>query len=708
MRQILQSLRNGQTEVANVPAPGVSRGCLLIRTTHTLISAGTERMLVDFGKANVFEKVRQQPDKVMQVLEKVKTDGLATTVDAVLNKLDQPLPLGYCQSGVVIGVGAGVEGFSVGDRVISNGKHAEVVSVPVNLTAHVPNVVDSAQAVFTPLAAIALQGIRLIQPTLGETIVVTGLGLIGLMAVQLLRANGCRVIGFDFDASRCELARRWGAETVELAGSADPVQAAMAMTRGQGVDAVLVTASTDSSLPIRQAAQMSRQRGRIVLVGVTGLDLVRDDFYKKELSFQVSSSYGPGRYDPKYEEKGQDYPLGFVRWTAARNFEAVLDHLARGTLDFKPLITHRISIDEAERAYAIVSNDRSALGIVLEYPQDIAPLARTVMLEPAPAARAVKGPRINVIGAGNYAGAVLIPAFKAGGAALRSIASGAGVTARHAGRKFGFAQATTDTHSALTDAEADAIVIATRHDTHARFTRIALEAGRDVFVEKPMCLTFDELADLERVMAAAHAAGRAPRLMVGFNRRFAPHVRHIKELLHNVSGPRTFVMTINAGAIPLDHWTQDHSVGGGRIIGEGCHFVDLLRFLAAAPIVGWDIAVMSAATPDSAVIRLSFADGSLGSIHYLANGNKAFPKERLEVFAGGRVVQLDNYRRLVGYGWSGVKPMRLWRQDKGQTACASAFLDAIRLGVPSPIPFAELVEVHRVTIALGEAAAVQR
>lgn len=707
MRQILQSLRTGQTEVANVPAPGVSRGCLLIRTTHSLISAGTERMLVDFGKANVLEKVRQQPDKVMQVIEKVKTDGLATTVDAVLNKLDQPLPLGYCQSGVVIGVGAGVEGYAVGDRVVSNGKHAEVVSVPVNLTAHVPSSVDSAQAAFTPLAAIALQGIRLIQPTLGETIVVTGLGLIGLMAVQLLRANGCRVIGFDFDASRCALARRWGAETVELAGGADPVQAATAMTHGQGVDAVLVTASTGSSLPIRQAAQMSRQRGRIVLVGVTGLDLVRDDFYKKELSFQVSSSYGPGRYDPAYEEKGQDYPLGFVRWTAARNFEAVLDHLARGTLDFEPLITHRIPIDEAERAYATVSSDRSALGIVLEYPQHKAPLARTVTLETAPAARAVKGPRINVIGAGNYAGAVLIPAFKAGGAALRSIASGAGVTARHAGRKFGFAQATTDTHSALTDAEADAIVIATRHDTHARFARIALEAGRDVFVEKPMCLTFDELADLERVMAAAHAAGRAPRLMVGFNRRFAPHVRHIKELLGGVSGPRTFVMTVNAGAIPVDHWTQDPSIGGGRIIGEGCHFVDLLRFLANAPIVGWDIAVMSAATPDSAVIRLSFADGSLGSIHYLANGNKAFPKERLEIFAGGRVVQLDNYRRLVGYGWSSVKPMRLWRQDKGQGSCASAFLDAIRLGDPSPIPFAELVEVHRVTIALGEAAAAQ-
>jgi predicted dehydrogenase/threonine dehydrogenase-like Zn-dependent dehydrogenase len=708
MRQVLQSLRSGQTEVADVPAPGVSPGHLLIRTSHTLISAGTERMLVDFGKANVIDKARQQPDKVKQVLEKVKTDGLATTIDAVLNKLDQPLALGYCQTGVVIDIGAGVEGFAKGDRVVSSGKHAEIVNVPVNLAAHVPDGVDAAQAAFTPLAAIALQGIRLIQPTFGETTVVTGLGLIGLMAVQLLRANGCRVIGLDFDASRCALARRWGAETVELAGGANPVQAVMAMTRGRGVDAVLVTASTDSSLPIRHAAQMSRQRGRIVLVGVTGLELVRDDFYKKELSFQVSSSYGPGRYDPVYEEKGQDYPLGFVRWTVARNFEAVLDHLSRGTIDFEPLITHRIAIDEAERAYAIVSSDRSALGIVLEYPQDIAPLARTVMLETAPAAPAVKGPRINVIGAGNYAGAVLIPAFKAGGAVLRSIASGAGVTARHAGRKFGFAQATTDTQSALTDSEADAIVIATRHDTHARFARIALEAGRDVFVEKPMCLTFDELADLERMMAAAHAAGRAPRLMVGFNRRFAPHVRHIKELLRGVSGPRTYVMTINAGAIPVDHWTQDHGVGGGRIIGEGCHFVDLLRFLAASPIVGWDIAVMSAATPDTAVIRLSFADGSLGSIHYLANGNKAFPKERLEVFAGGRVVQLDNYRRLVGYGWSDVKPMRLWRQDKGQAACAAAFLDAIRLGIPSPIPFAELVEVHRVTIALGEAAAAQR
>jgi predicted dehydrogenase/threonine dehydrogenase-like Zn-dependent dehydrogenase len=705
MRQVLQSLRSGATEVADVPAPSVSRGALLIRSSHTLISAGTERMLVDFGKANVLEKARQQPDKVKQVIEKVRTDGLATTVSAVLNKLDQPLALGYCQAGVVIAVGDGVEGFAVGDRVVSNGKHAEIVSVPANLCARIPEGVDGAQAAFTPLAAIGLQGLRLVQPTLGETVVVTGLGLIGLMTVQLLRANGCRVLGLDFDASRCALARSWGAETVDLSTGADPVQAAMVLTKQRGVDAVLVTASTSSSEPIHQAALMCRQRGRIVLVGVTGLELVRDDFYKKEISFQVSSSYGPGRYDAAYEEKGQDYPLGFVRWTAGRNFEAILDQLASGALNFAPLITHRYPIDNAEHAYATVTDDRSALGIVLEYPADEAPPARTVKIADGAPAAAPGSPRVNFIGAGNYAGAVLIPAFRAAGAALRSIASAAGVTARHAGRKYGFAQVTTDTQAALTDSNTDVVVIATRHDTHASFAAKAMEAGRSVFVEKPLCLTHEELDSLEAQVAKLSAEGRAPRLMVGFNRRFAPHVQHVKELLQSVSGPKTFMMTVNAGALPADHWTQDPAVGGGRIIGEGCHFVDLLRFLAASAIVGWDVGVMTSATPDSVSIRLSFADGSLGTIQYLANGSKAFPKERLEVFAAGRVLQLDNYRRLNGYGWPSLKTMRLWRQDKGQAACAAAFIAAVRAGAPSPIPFDEIAEVHRVTIALSQAAA---
>ena len=383
MKQILQSLKTGDTKLADVPVPGVKRGQLLIQTSKTLISAGTERMLVEFGKASWIDKARQQPDKVRMVLDKIRTDGLLPTVEAVLNKLDQPLPLGYCNAGRVVEVGAGVEGFAPGDRVVSNGKHADVVAVPMNLCAKVPDKVTGEEAAFTVLGAIALQGIRLVNPTLGETVVVTGLGLIGLVTVQLLRAHGCRVLGIDFDADKLALARQFGAETVDLSTGQDPVVVAQAFSRGRGVDAVIVTAATKSSEPMHQAALMCRKRGRIVLVGVTGLELSRADFFEKELTFQVSCSYGPGRYDPSYEEKGQDYPVGFVRWTEQRNFEAVLDMMADGRLDVKPLISHRFAITEAEQAYELVGGAAPSLGILLEYPAgDITTESRTVKLPP--------------------------------------------------------------------------------------------------------------------------------------------------------------------------------------------------------------------------------------------------------------------------------------------------------------------------------------
>lgn len=703
MQQVLQNLKDGTTEIAEVPAPGAVSGQLLLCTSCTLVSAGTERMLVDFGKASLIDKARQQPDKVRMVLDKIRTDGLGPTLDAVRNKLDQPLPMGYCNVGTVLQMGAGVSGFAVGDRVASNGKHAEVVAVPVNLCARIPDAVSDNEAAFTVLGAIALQGIRLVQPTLGEAVVVTGLGLIGLMTVQLLRAHGCRVLGLDFDASRLALARTLGAETVDLRAGADPVAAAAEFSRGRGVDAVIITASTRSSEPMHQAALMCRKRGRIVLVGVTGLELSRADFFEKELTFQVSCSYGPGRYDPAYEEKGQDYPVGFVRWTEQRNFEAVLDMMADGRLDVKPLITHRFAIEEADKAYAVVGGSEPSLGILLTYPQPAeggaVALARTVDL-PAPATHAAlpHAPRVSVIGAGNYAGAVLLPAFRDAGAALRRIASSAGVTSVHLGRKFGFVQATTDTAALLADADTDAVVIATRHDTHAEFVLRALAAGKHVFVEKPLALRHEDLA---RIGQAAQASGRM--LMVGFNRRFAPQVQRMQALLAGTPGPKSFVMTVNAGAIPPNHWTQDREVGGGRLMGEGCHFVDLLRFLAASPIANHQVLAMDSATRDSFGINLRFADGSLGTIVYLANGSKAFPKERLEVFTGGRVLQLDNFRRLASYGWPGFAKMNLWRQDKGQAACARAFVQAVAQGGPSPIPLDELLEVGKVTLELAEA-----
>jgi predicted dehydrogenase/threonine dehydrogenase-like Zn-dependent dehydrogenase len=705
VKQVLQNLRTGDTNVADVPAPGPGRGRLLIRTTRSLISAGTERMLVEFGRANPIQKARQQPDKVRQVFDKIRTDGLLPTIDAVRNKLDQPLPMGYCNVGVVAEVGPGVSGYTVGDRVASNGWHAEMVSVPVNLCARVPDDVSDDEAAFTVIASIALQGIRLVQPTLGESVAVTGLGLIGLLTVQLLRAQGCRVLGLDFDASKLELARGLGAETVNLGAGQDPVAAAEQFSRGRGMDAVVITAATDSNEPVHQAALMSRKRGRIVLVGVAGLELSRDDFYAKELSFQVSCSYGPGRYDTRYEEEGVDYPVGYVRWTEQRNFEAILDMLSDRRLDVAPLISHRFALEDAERAYALVTGSDPSLGIVLEYGANAEPaaaVARRSLPVGVRAAAANGVPAVGFVGSGNYATAILMPAFKAAGARLATVASSRGVSGVHAAKKFGFDETTTSASEVLGHAGVVAVVIATRHDSHAPLVVQALEAGKHVFVEKPLCLTLDELAEVEVAYARAAASdGAGARLvLVGFNRRFAPHVRKIKELLRTTTAPKAFVMTVNAGALPPDHWTQDRAVGGGRIIGEGCHFIDLLRHLAGVPITSHDLRAMNSATGDTVAIHLGFIDGSIGTIHYLANGAKSFPKERIEVFAQGAVLQLDNYRRLTGYGWPGFGKTRVWRQDKGQTACAAAFVDAIRTGTESPIPFEEIVEVSRVSIEL--------
>jgi predicted dehydrogenase/threonine dehydrogenase-like Zn-dependent dehydrogenase len=706
LKQILQSLKTGSTEVAEAPCPAAGRGQLLIRTRRSLISAGTERMLVEFGKANLLEKARQQPDKVRMVLDKVRTDGLAAAVNAVRNKLDQPLPLGYCNAGVVVEVGEGVTGFAVGERVASNGRHAEVVRVPANLCARIPDAVSDDAAAFTVLGAIALHGARLAQPTLDESFAVIGLGLVGLLAVQLLRAHGCRVLGADFDRARLAMARRFGAETLDLGADGDPVAAAMAFSKGRGVDGALIAASTQSSDPVRQAAQMCRKRGRIVLVGVTGLELSRADFYERELSFQVSCSYGPGRYDPEYEEKGHDYPLGYVRWTEQRNFEAVLETMAQGRLEVEPLVSHRFPIQDATKAYEVISGNEPSLAVLLEYPEDadLARAARERTVATAEEAARAGGPVIGFLGAGSYVSSVLAPAFAKTRARLRAIASANGITGTHVARRFGFERSTTDTGAVFGDSRIDTVVIATRHDSHARYVVEGLKAGKHVFVEKPLAIRPEEPAAIEEAARAAAAPGRAaPILMVGFNRRFSPHVVRIKSLIDAIREPKSFVMTVNAGAVPPGHWTRDPDSGGGRIVGEACHFIDLLRFLAGSPIVEHQVA--AARTQDSCVsISLRFSDGSIGTVHYLASGHRSFPKERLEVFCGGRVLQLDNFRVLRGFGWSGFRSMRSWRQDKGQQACVDAFVSAVRQGKPSPIPLAELLEVARVTLAVSAAA----
>jgi predicted dehydrogenase len=709
MKSIQTDLKTGSTVAVDIPAPKVSAGKLLIRTRKSLVSPGTERMLVDFGKANLLEKARSQPDKVRMVLDKLSTDGVLPTIASITSKLDQPIPMGYCNIGEVLEVGSGVSGFKVGQRIASNGRHAEIVSVPEHLCVAVPDNVRDEDAVFTVLGSIALQGIRLVDPTLGETVAVIGLGILGLLTVQLLRAHGCRVVGLDLDPRRLELAKQFGALTVDLETTSDPVEEAVRISRGRGLDAVIITANTTSNKPIRQAAQMSRKRGRIVLVGVAGLDISRADFYEKELTFQVSCSYGPGRYDLNYEEKGHDYPIGYVRWTEQRNFEAVLDMMAEGRLNVGALISHSFSIEEADKAYEVVTGGEPSLGILLDYPApegskgfaEDAVALKHLRLEDEQAGRNTSDhlePQISVIGSGNYAGAVLLPAFTKAGARWRNIASSGGVTSVHLGRKFGFQQATTDAKSLLRDSHASAVVVATRHDTHASYLMQALDAGKHVFVEKPLALSHEELREI------AKTAERTNRIvMVGFNRRFSPHVQRIAALLKGVTGPRSFLMTVNAGAIPKEHWTQDPAIGGGRLVGEGCHFIDLLRFLAGSPISSHQVTALDVTSKDSFTITLRFTDGSKGTIVYVANGSKSFPKERLEVFVAGRVLQLDNFRRLKGYGWPRFRTMNLWRQDKGQVACAKAFLDAIRNGCPSPIPLDELLEVGHVTLCLAEA-----
>lgn len=705
MKQILQNLKTGVVEVTEVPCPLVRPGSVLIRSRASLISAGTERMLVEFGKSSLLAKARAQPDKVRQVLDKIKTDGLLPTLEAVFSRLDEPLPLGYCNAGIVVEVGEGVGDLKVGDRVISNGPHAEYVCVPRNLCAKIPEGVSDEQASFTVLSSIALQGIRLIDPTIGETFVVTGLGLIGLVAVQILRANGCRVLGIDLDPSRLELARSFGAETVDIRSGADPIAAAQAFSKGVGVDGVLITASSKSNEIVKQAATMCRKRGRIVLVGVVGLELSRSDFYKKELSFQVSCSYGPGRYDAEYEDRGRDYPLPFVRWTEGRNFTAILDLLASGRVDVQALISKQIPQAQADLAYQSLTGDKDALGIILTYPAEAAGVARTVTLpkpvESTRAGRVVMG----FIGAGNFTKVTLLPALKGCDVRLRTIASAGGVSGVHAGRKFGFELATTDYRELLSDPEINLVVITTRHDLHAKMTLEALAAGKHVAVEKPLCVTSEELNEIR----SAYATTAGLQLLVGFNRRFSPHAIKMRQLLAARSQPMCMSMMVNAGIIGSESWVNDPSVGGGRMIGEGCHWIDLMVYLTGSRVVQVSATRIGdspgvTVRDDKMSVTMSFADGSIGTLHYFGNGHKSYEKETMEVFCDGKVLRLENFRMLRGYGWPGFASMKLRRQDKGHAEEFRQLIGAVASGGPAVMPFEQIDNVMRATLAAVESA----
>ncbi len=708
MRTVIQSLSSGKTSVIDSPLPVVLDKGVLSHATRSLISIGTEKSLVKFGQGNLAQKARQQPDKVKAVVDKVATDGAIATLDSVRSKLNQPIQMGYCSVGNV--VDSNCEEFSVGDRIVCNGPHAEVVSVSRNLAAKIPSNVSDDEATFVPVAAIGLQGIRLINPSLGETVVVMGLGLIGLLTVQLLVAQGCNVIGTDYDESKVKLAEGYGASGVVLTSDTDVVQAVKSHTSLDGVDAVIITASTNSSDPITHAAQCCRKRGRIVLVGVTGLQLNRADFYEKELTFQVSCSYGAGRYDPFHEEEGNDYPIGYVRWTEKRNFEAVLQLMQQGRLSVKELITSRYSVEDAGDAYSEVTSNKNAMGILLEYPDRGAEtvLAKTVNLNQS-LSSTVKSTidklAVSFIGSGNYASRILMPAFQSTDVTLDTVVNRGGVGGSHHGAEKGFKAVSTDADAVLKSETTDVIVVATRHDTHAKFVCDALHQGKHVFVEKPLGLTHAELDAVQAAVMSDAAAGKS--LMIGFNRRFAPLVENMKTLLDAKPQPKCFNFTMNAGAIPGDSWVQSIEQGGGRIIGEACHLIDLMRFLAGSPIKSISAMAMGEntfdeVTEDKAVISLQFEDGSIGSIQYFANGGKVFPKERLEVFVGDAVLQLDNYRSLRGFGWQGFKYKRSLRQNKGQTICVQRYVDTLKSGKQALIPLSEILEVSRAAVTAAE------
>ena len=699
MKQLLQNLNNGDTTLENVSIPLNKKKHVLISSQVSLVSSGTEKMLVDFGKANYIDKAKQQPDKVKQVLDKVKTDGLMPTYEAVKSKLDQPIPLGYCNAGIVYE--SLCESFKKGDRVISNGAHAEYVSVPKNLCAKIPDEVDDESASFTVLASVGLQGIRLLKPEIGETIAIIGLGLIGLISVQILKANGCNVIGIDIDKSRCNLAKSFGAQVINVNENQDPVDIAMNISSGIGVDGVLITASSKSNDIIHQAASMTRKRGRIILVGVIGLDLRRDDFYEKELTFQVSSSYGPGRYDSEYEVKGHDYPIGFVRWTEQRNFEAILNMMKDGVIDMKPLISKIYDFNESVEAYKTLNHSES-LGILLDYRKIKPSIKKETLIQINKENKnSLSDISLGLIGAGNYASRVLMPIFKNIGIKLDTVISSGGINNMYHGKKSGFLFASSDINDIWKNDKINAVAIVTQHDTHAQFVISAIKAKKNIFVEKPLAIKLSEIDEIESLL------DNKVNLMIGFNRRFAKHSLILKKLLEPVLKPKTIIMTINAGHIPSNHWTQDKDVGGGRIIGEACHFIDLMRFYIGSSIVSFNAFSMQDAndpnpTHDKVTINLNFEDGSIGAIHYLSNGGPSFPKERIEVFCNNSIIQIDNFRKMRGYNWPGFKKMNLWKQDKGQEKCVEAFLNSIKEGKQSPIPKEEIFEVSRVAIEVAE------
>jgi predicted dehydrogenase len=704
MKQLLQNLKNGQTTIEEVPIPTPHAGQALVKVAASLVSAGTERMVVEFAEKSLLGKARSRPDLVKQVLGKMSREGILPTLQAAFNRLDSPMPLGYSSAGTIVALGAGMQGFQVGQRVACAGGgyavHAEYNLVPRNLLTPLPDSVDFESAAFTTLGAIALHGFRLAEPQLGENVAVIGLGLLGLLTIQLASAAGCRVWGVDTNPERVALAEQFGAAACSRQNAVDSAQA---FTANRGFDSLIICADTSSNDPVELAGAIARDRARIVATGAVGLTFPRKIYFEKELSFINSRSYGPGRYDSNYEENGRDYPIGYVRWTEGRNFQAIVSLLESGKLKVQPLITHRFPIEKAAEAYETITgrNKVPFLGVLLTYDQTKDERQKTIGF--ATVHRPSSIVKVGVLGAGLFANATLLPALKkVKDVELVGIASAGGLHAAHSGKKFGFRYACSDDEQILNDHEINTLLILTRHDSHAELVVKALEAGKHVFVEKPLAINSEQLS----VIGGSSSAQRVSRpiLTVGFNRRFAPLAQQLHKNLATRQEPLYMHYRVNAGYIPLNHWVHDPEQGGGRIIGEGCHFIDFLTFLAGST----PVSVSAVALPDGGKYRqdnvsmtFTFADGSIGVVDYLANGDKSFTKERVEVFCGGAVAVLDDFRMLETVRDGKKKTVKLMGQDKGHFNEVQALVSGVRSG-QAPIPYEQLIGVTQASFAAVE------
>ncbi len=702
MKQIIQQLRSGIVRVAEVPSPSLRGSGLLVLNDASLISPGTEKSTVQSAQKSLLGKLMERPERVQKVLAAVRKDGLHATLTRVFDRLDTPAALGYSCAGTVIEVGKDAESFSVGDRVACAGQnyasHAEMVYVPKNLCVKIPDNVDSEDASFVTLGAIALQGIRQSEPRLGDRIAVIGLGLLGQLTVQMLKASGCRVLGSDLDASKLELARQFGADAV--VPSTGLVAAAMAFSEGHGVDAVIITASTKDNGPIETAGEIARKKGRVVVVGAVGMNIPREPYYKKELELRLSMSYGPGRYDNQYEEQGRDYPFGYVRWTEQRNMQAFLELVAERKIQLKPLITHRYPIEQAEAAYALMMDGTTPyMGMVITYPADrTRPMPRTISVGPGKSGIPVS---LGIIGAGNHVKAMLLPPLQTmKTVTIRGLCSATGLTAKSLAEKIHAAYCTSDAQAVLDDAAINTVMIGTRHDSHGALVVKSLLADKHVFVEKPLCLTEEELQDIRAVYEKK--ASSSLHLMVGFNRRFSPHAKQARSFFASRTNPLVMLYRINAGRIPKEHWVQDADAGGGRVIGEICHFVDYMQALCAArPISVFSARIgqhSSGITDDQCSISLTFADGSIGTIVYTAEGNSGLAKERFEAHADGKSLTMDDFMETQMYDGTRKQVFKTGKREKGFSEEMTQFVRAVEQGLPPVIPFEEIEAVTRVCL----------